>query len=61
MTSCIGCKYHYQESHLLGMLLVDFCGRDGGCVGLECRLGVIATEGCSRYERPFSWPPGAIS
>ena len=60
MTSCIGCKHHSIWAPVR-FLSVDFCARSGDAVGLECPLGCIDTEGCPAYERPFSWPPGAIS
>ena len=61
MRTCIGCKYHSREIHLLGMLFADYCGLDGRYVGLECPIGCIDTRGCSAYERRPAWPEGAIA
>jgi len=60
MRTCVGCKYHSRWTPFR-ILSLDCCGLNGDIVGLECPLGCIDTEGCPAYERPFAWPPGAIS
>ncbi|MFA7120646.1 MAG: hypothetical protein WC277_04155 [Bacilli bacterium] len=60
MNTCQGCRSHYRKEPY-PLFVIDFCGLDGGMVGYECPIGIVETGGCLAYEKPPTWPEGAIA